>query len=49
MIDDRDNKIKNVLPQEDSLKNRSPRKLVIFLETYIKHRQLLQDYVISKT
>ena len=49
MIDDRDNKIKNVLPQEDSLKNRSPRKLVILLETYIKHRQLLQDYVISKT
>ena len=47
MIDDRENKIENL--QEYSLKNRSPWKLVILLETYIKQRQLLQDYVISKT
>ena len=46
MINDIENKIENVRLQECSLKNRSFWKLIVSLETYMKRRQQLYDYVI---
>ena len=45
MIDDIENKIQNLRLQDCSLKNRSFWKL----ETYMKWREQLQNYIISKT
>ena len=49
MIDNIEYKIENLRLEECSLKNRSFWKLAFSLETYMKQRQQLQDYVISKT
>ena len=49
-VDNIENNIENLRLQECSLKSRFfIWKLVIALETYMKQRQLLQEYIISNT
>ena len=49
MINNAESKMENLQLHECYLKNRSLWKLVIALETYMKQREELHDYVTPKT